>query len=74
MTGARFEGEIDRLAALLRKRGPLTAAQIATALECCKPAAYARIKALMDRMSVYQVAKPRRGKRGPNPIAYGLAS
>lgn len=73
MTSARFEGELDRLAALLRARGPLTAAQVARALKCCKPAAYARIRALSARESVYQVSKPRKGKRGPVPVAYGLS-
>lgn len=72
MTSARFEGELDRLAALLRKRGPLTAAQIAAHLDCCKPAAYARVEALGKRERLYQVKKPKPGKRGPAPVAYGI--
>lgn len=62
---------LDRLAVLLR-RGPLTARQIADRLGCSKPTAYTWIQALVERGdSVYSIAA--KGDRpGPRAKAYGV--
>jgi len=62
---------LDRLAALL-KRKPLTARQVADELECCRPTAYQRIRALEERGdAVFKIAAPAEGT-GPRPVAYGV--
>lgn len=69
---ARQIAALDALARLLR-RGPLTARQIAQQTRCCKPAAYARIRALENRGErVYTVRLTERNSPGPEPLAYGI--
>ncbi len=62
---------LDRLVALLRTK-PLTGLEIAKAMKCCKPAAYQRVQALIDRGdNVYTVTE--RSKRpGPVARAFGI--
>lgn len=66
------ERRLERLEALLRRR-TLTAREIARELGCSKPAAYERVRALIDRgVAVFQVRAPRAGGTGPAPVAYGI--
>jgi predicted transcriptional regulator len=60
---------LDRLSRLLRRK-PMTAEQIAKAMGCCKPIAYARIRALGDVVSREQRAPG--SKRGPRPWIYSI--
>ncbi len=62
---------LDRLRALL-KRKPLTARQVAEALECCRPTAYARIEALIARGDQVFTIQATSTGTGPRPVAYGV--
>ena len=62
---------LDRLRAALRRR-PMTAKQVAEESEISRPAAYARIRALMKRGDqVFELPSTATGT-GPRPIAYGV--
>lgn len=69
----KHEQALTRLAKLL-KRGPMTARAIAQATDCCKPVAYARIRALQERgFSLYSVrASDGSARRGPKALAWGI--
>ena len=57
---------------LLRKK-PLTVREIAAKLKCCKPVAYAKVRALIESgADVYQVRARDPHRTGPVPVAYGL--
>lgn len=62
---------LDHLAALLR-RYPMTAKQIATRYDCCKPIAYARIRALKQRGEKLLKTKVRESATGPKSVAYSI--
>lgn len=63
---------LDQLASLLRRR-PLTAREIADRMKCCKPAAYARVRALIERGDrVLEIRRTDRARRGPSPVAYWI--
>ena len=68
----RFAGEIDRLAALLRKK-PLTAMEIADRTGCSKPTAYVRIAGLRKSgVQVYELPAAGPKRSGPAAVAYGV--
>jgi predicted transcriptional regulator len=60
---------LDKLAKLLRRK-PHTAKQIAAAMGCGKPIAYARIRDLMERGELVETEKIRASKSGPRAQAY----
>lgn len=65
---------LDHLEQLLRKRGPLTAAQIAIQTGCCKPTAYQRVEALRARgVEIFEVKQPEL-RPGPVATSYGIRS
>jgi hypothetical protein len=68
---ARFQGELDHLAKLLRKE-PLTARQITERTGCCKPAAYQRVQALIDRGENVFIVTERQKRPGPVSRAFGI--
>lgn len=69
-----YQKTLTRLAILLRRK-PMTAREIAESLGCCRPSAYQRIEALRAKgLQVYTIPAPE-GKdpvTGPRPIAYGI--
>lgn len=66
-----YDKTLDKLAALLRKK-PLTGLEIAKAMGCCKPAAYQRVRGLIDRgVNVYTVTE-RTKRTGPVARAFGV--
>lgn len=68
---AEYEKTLIKLATLL-KRGPLTAREIAKALDCCKPIAYKRLRALKKRGVVLFETPAPRSSTGPKAKAYGI--
>lgn len=62
---------LDRLAALLRKK-PLTGLEIAKAMKCCKPAAYQRVQALIDRGDNVFTVTERANRPGPSARSFGV--
>lgn len=63
--------QLVRLARLLRK--PMTASDVAKALDCCKPSAYRRIRELRESGIKIRVTKQASGlKTGPRAAVYRL--
>ncbi len=71
-TTEEYKETLDALAALLRKKGPLTALAIAALLKCSKPAAYQRLDALKARGEDLFKKKIRESATGPKSVAYGI--
>lgn len=70
--GSSYDDALDKLAALLRRK-PLTPRQIAEAMGCCRPTAYQRLQALIDRgENVYQLRVKGTKSTGPTPFSFGV--
>lgn len=69
----RPDAALDELAALLRKR-PHTAKEISAALRCCRPTAYKRIRALIDRGDPITevIMRSKSNTTGPRATLYAL--
>lgn len=65
--------QLDRLHVLLTAK-PLTAKEISTALKCCLPTAYVRVRELVEQgADVYEVDARSKGKQpGPYAVAFGV--
>lgn len=68
---SRHERALERLAALLRER-PMTGVEIARVMRCCKPAAYQRVQALVERGEPVFTITERRNRPGPRARAFGI--
>ena len=67
-----YEQTLTKLKGML-KRNPMTAQEIAKALNCGKPIAYKRLQALKERgVTLFELPSPRPSKTGPKPIAFGI--
>jgi predicted ArsR family transcriptional regulator len=65
-----YDKMLDKLMALL-KRKPMTARQIADALDCCRPSAYQRLQALRKRGVFVYTMPPQKGTGpGVRPVYY----
>lgn len=67
-----YQAKLNALAERL-KRAPMTAKQIASAMRCCIPSAYQRLRALQERgerVVSQELKQP--SKRGPRPKVYSI--
>lgn len=70
MLTTRYRDELAHTLTIIKTEGPRTARQLADRLDLCKPAAYARIRALIERGQVVECGAVRDGKTGPRAASY----
>lgn len=67
---AQNEEDLQRLMKIFGRGKLLTARQIAELMDCSRPVAYARVRALKDRGFKLTEKQVREGSSGPMSIAY----
>lgn len=67
----KHDKNLDKLAALLRKK-PITAREIAEKLGCCKPTAYQRLRALIERGDGVITIPDKTVRTGPPALLYAI--